>query len=138
MSTIHANKAREAFIRLENMVAMSGFDLPSEIVRAQIAGAVNIIVQTERLHDGSRKITEIVEVTGMTERGEIGYQHLFKFVPLGEQDHKVFGRFDAGTERPAFLEKAITYGLDKELLSIMKKAMDSNVAGNEDKDDNVY
>jgi pilus assembly protein CpaF len=126
MSTIHANKAKEAFIRLENMVAMSGFDLPSEIVRAQIAGAVNLIVQTERLHDGSRKITEIVEVLGLGERGDISYQHLFKFVPMGESDHKVFGRFEAGTDRPAFLEKAITYGLDKELLSIMRKAMDEN------------
>lgn len=134
MSTIHANRAKEAFIRLENMVAMSGFDLPSEIVRAQIAGAVNLIVQTERLHDGSRKITEIVEVTGMTERGDIAYQHLFKFVPMGEADHKVFGRFDACTERPAFLEKAITYGLDKELLSIMKKAIDEAGRGNDDSD----
>ncbi|GHU12000.1 fimbriae assembly protein [Alphaproteobacteria bacterium] len=124
MSTIHANKAKEAFIRLENMVAMSGFGLPSEIVRAQIAGAVNLVVQTERLHDGSRKITEIVEVTGLSERGDIEYQHLFKFVPLGEDaDHRVFGKFEAGTEKPAFLEKAITYGLDKELLEIMKKLM---------------
>ena len=127
MSTIHANKAREAFIRLENMVAMSGFDLPSEVVRAQIAGAVHLIVQTERLHDGSRKITEIVEVTGITERGDIGYQHLFKFVPMGEsEDHKVIGRHEACTDRPMFLDKAIAYGLDKELLSIMRNAMDAN------------
>jgi pilus assembly protein CpaF len=135
MSTIHANRAKEAFIRLENMVAMSGFDLPSEIVRAQIAGAVNLIVQTERLHDGSRKITEIVEVTGINERGDIGYQHLFKFVPLGESpDHKVFGRFDAGTDHPMFLEKAITYGLDKELLKIMKNAMGRNGGSSYDSD----
>ncbi|MDR1375576.1 MAG: CpaF family protein [Holosporaceae bacterium] len=128
MSTIHANKAREAFIRLENMVAMSGFDLPSEIVRAQIAGAVNLVVQTERLHDGSRKLTEIVEVKGINERGDIDFQHLFKFVPMGETpDHKVFGRFDAGTDKPAFLEKAITYGLDKELLTLMKGAMEKNL-----------
>ncbi|MDR1551751.1 MAG: CpaF family protein [Holosporaceae bacterium] len=133
MSTIHANRAKEAFIRLENMVAMSGFNLPSEIVRAQIAGAVDLIVQTERLHDGSRKITEIVEVTGMNERGDIGYQHLFKFVPMGESaDHKVFGRFEAGTDRPVFLEKAITYGLDKELLAIMKSAMQSSVGSDYD------
>lgn len=127
MSTIHANRAKEAFIRLENMVAMSGFDLPSEIVRAQIAGAIDLIVQTERLHDGSRKITEIVEVTGINDRGDIGYQHLFKFVPMGEtEDHKVFGRFEAGTDQPAFLDKAITFGLDKSLLEIMKKALDKN------------
>lgn len=128
MSTIHANKAREAFVRLENMFAMSGFKMPSEVVRAQIAGAINMIVQTERLHDGSRKITEIVEVTGLSERGDIGFQHLFKFIPMGEtEDHKVFGRFEAGTDQPAFLEKAIAYGLDKELLSIMRKAMDQNM-----------
>lgn len=134
MSTIHANRAREAFIRLENMVAMSGFDLPSEIVRAQIAGAVNMIVQTERLHDGSRKITEIVEVTGISERGDIQYQHLFKFVPIGKtEDHKVIGRFDAEVEEPAFLEKAITYGLDKELLSIMKSAVEKS-GGHQDDD----
>ena len=125
MSTIHANKAKEAFIRLENMVAMSGFDLPSEIVRAQIAGAVNLIVQTERLHDGSRKITEIVEVLGIGEKGEINYQHLFKFVPMGEADHRVFGRFEACTDSPAFLEKAISFNLDKELLSVMKAAIDA-------------
>ncbi|MDR2107001.1 MAG: CpaF family protein [Holosporaceae bacterium] len=134
MSTIHANRAKEAFIRLENMVAMSGFDLPSEIVRAQIAGAVNLVVQTERMHDGSRKITEIVEVIGVNERGDIEYQHLFKFVPLGEtEDHKVFGKFDACAETPAFLEKAIVFGLDKELLSVMKAAKEKN--GDENDDD---
>lgn len=127
MSTIHANKASEAFIRLENMVAMSGFNLPSEIVRAQIAGAVNLLVQTERLHDGSRKITEIAEVTGITDAGQIAYQYLFKFIPLGEtEDHKVIGKFEAGTDKPAFLEKAILYGLDKELLSVMKAAVAAN------------
>ncbi|MDR1561136.1 MAG: CpaF family protein [Holosporaceae bacterium] len=130
MSTLHANRAKEAFIRLENMVAMSGFDLPSEVVRAQIAGAINMIVQTARLHDGSRKVTEIVEVTGISERGDIQHQHLFKFVPTGESpDHKVLGRFDAYTERPAFLEKAITYGLEQELLSIMKSAMEKSGGG---------
>lgn len=137
MSTVHANRAREAFIRLENMVAMSGFDLPSEIVRAQIAGAVNMVVQTERLHDGSRKVTEIVEVTGVTERGDVGYQHLFKFVPMGEDaNHKVIGRFKAETEQPMFLEKAIVYGLDKELLSIMRSAIDKY--GSEDQQDGYY
>lgn len=134
MSTIHANRAKEAFVRLENMVAMSGFGLPSEIVRTQIAGAVNMIVQTERLHDGSRKITEIVEVTGMSERGDILYQHLFKFVPVGEsEDHKVIGRFDSEVDQPAFLDKAIMYGLDKKLLEIMKRAIEKS--GGSDRND---
>lgn len=124
MSTVHANTAKEAFVRLENMVAMSGFKLPSEVVKAQIAGAVQMIVQTERLHDGSRKITEIVEVTGITEKGEIGYQHLFKFIPQGKtEDHKVFGKFVTKIQQPLFLEKAIVHGLDKELLSAMQTAI---------------
>ncbi|MDR2724154.1 MAG: CpaF family protein [Holosporaceae bacterium] len=127
MSTIHANRAREAFIRMENMVAMAKFNLPSDVVKAQIAGAINLVVQTDRLHDGSRKITEIIEVTGVDDRGEIGYQHLFKFVPLGETaDHKVFGRFDAATDQPLFLKKAIAYGLDKELLSTMETAIEGS------------
>ena len=128
MSTVHANGAKECFVRLENMVAMSGFNLPSEVVKAQIAGAINMVVQTERLHDGTRKITEIVEVTGMTERGDIGYKHLFKFVPVGEdENHKVFGNFEAQSDQPVFLQKAITYGLDKQLLEAMKTAIDRNV-----------
>lgn len=132
MSTIHANGAKECFVRLENMVAMSGFNLPSEVVRAQIAGAINMIVQTERLHDGTRKITEIVEVTGMTERGDIGYKHLFKFVPMGEdEEHHVFGNFEAQTDQPVFLPKAITYGLDKPLLEAMQNALNKNVRTSE-------
>ncbi|MDR0968301.1 MAG: CpaF family protein [Holosporaceae bacterium] len=137
MSTIHANKAKEAFVRMENMVAMSGFKLPSEVVRAQIAGAVNIIVQTERLHDGSRKITEIVEIMGVSERGEIEYQHLFKFLPMGAtEDHKIFGKFEACVDQPMFLEKAITYGLDKKLLAAMKTAIEKG--GRESRDDSIY
>lgn len=121
MSTIHANKAREAFVRLENMVAMSGFKLPTDVVRAQIAGAIHLVVQTERLNDGSRKITEIVEVTELTQKGDIGYQHIFKFVPLGRSEEgKVIGKFQVCTQTPLFLEKAIVYGLDKALLQCLK------------------
>lgn len=138
MSTIHANRARETFTRLENMVAMSGVRLPSEIVKAQIAGAINLIVQTERLNDGSRKITEIVEVTGLTKQKEIGYQHLFKFVPMGERNHKVFGRFEACMERPLFTEKAITYGLDKELSQIMTNAMQKDANAGDTNDLSSY
>lgn len=120
MSTIHANKSKEAFVRLENMVAMSGFKLPTEVVRAQIAGAVHLIVQTERLHDGSRKITEITEVKGMSPSGEIEYHHLFKFVPLGQdENHKVFGKFQILTHKPIFLEKALMHSLDQELLDLL-------------------
>ena len=92
MSTVHANSARECFIRLENMVAMSGFGLPTDVVRAQIAGAVNIVIQTSRLHDGSRKVVELVEVTGISTNYEIQYQTLFKFEPIGtDENAKVIG-----------------------------------------------
>lgn len=121
MSTIHANSAKECFIRLENMVAMSGFGLPTDVVRAQIAGAINIVIQTARLHDGSRKITEIVEVTGISENYDIQYQTLFKFQPLGTDDKdKIIGKFISCTDTPAFLPKTIVYGLDKDLLAAMK------------------
>ena len=64
----------------------------------------------------------------MTERGDIGYKHLFKFVPVGEdENHKVFGNFEAQSDQPVFLQKAITYGLDKQLLEAMKTAIDRNV-----------
>lgn len=123
MSTVHANSARECFIRLENMVAMSGFGLPTDVVRAQIAGAVNIVVQTARLHDGSRKITEIVEVTGISENYEIQYQQLFRFEPLGvDENQKVLGKFVACVDAPAFLPKTIVHGLDQTLLNAMKAA----------------
>lgn len=123
MSTVHANSAKECFIRLENMVAMSGFGLPTDVVRAQIAGAINIVIQTARLYDGSRKVTEIVEVTGISSNYEIQYQPLFKFEPLGtDENEKIIGKFVACTDSPAFLPKTIAYGLDKKLLEIMKAA----------------
>ncbi|MDR2766552.1 MAG: CpaF family protein [Holosporaceae bacterium] len=127
MSTIHANSAKEALVRMENMVAMAGFNLPNEVVRMQIAGAVNLVVQTERLHDGSRKITEITEVIGIDDRGDIHCQDIFKFVPTGETpDHRVVGDFRAMTDSPSFVQKAIAYGLDEELLSIMKSAFEKS------------
>lgn len=126
MSTVHANSARECFIRLENMVAMSGFGLPTDVVRAQIAGAVNIVIQTSRLHDGSRKVVELVEVTGISSNYEIQYQTLFKFEPIGtDENAKVIGKFVACTDSPAFLPKTIVYGLDKKLLEAMRSAKDA-------------
>jgi Flp pilus assembly CpaF family ATPase len=65
LGTIHANRPREALTRLENMVAMTGIKLPHEAVRAQIAGALNMIVQVSRMRDGVRRITHISEVVGM-------------------------------------------------------------------------
>ena len=116
LGTIHANNPREAMTRLENMVAMSGVKLPAEAVRAQIAGAVNMIVQISRMRDGVRRITQVTELLGM--EGEIiTTQDLFKFEFTGEgPDGKLRGEFSATGLRPHFTERATYFGLDKALL----------------------
>src|SRR5690606_8171145 len=77
MGTVHANNPREALSRMENMIAMGGLNLPSKAVREQIASAVNVIIQVQRLRDGSRKVTHVTEITGM--EGEVvTMQDLFR------------------------------------------------------------
>ncbi|MGN0856716.1 MAG: ATPase, T2SS/T4P/T4SS family [Candidatus Spyradenecus sp.] len=85
LTTLHANNPREALSRLENMVMMAGFDLPVNVIRQQIASAVQIIVQQTRLADGSRKITSITEVTGGIENGVITMTELFTFHQTGTE-----------------------------------------------------
>lgn len=116
MCTLHANRPREALTRLENMVAMSGVKLPTEAVRAQIAGAVNLIVQISRMRDGIRRITAITEVVGM-EGDVITTQDLFTFQFEGEHpDGKLYGTFKSSGLRPHFTERAQYYGLDRALI----------------------
>ena len=95
MTTIHANNARDAISRLENMVAMAGIEMPLKAVRAQIASAVHLIVQASRLQDGSRRMTSITEVTGM--EGEvISMQEIFRYQrdrpDTREQDYRSLHR----------------------------------------------
>jgi pilus assembly protein CpaF len=78
MSTVHANNARDAITRLETLVLLAGTELPSRAIRGQIASAINIIVQTERLRGGARKIVSVAEVFGL-QNGEIGLNELFSF-----------------------------------------------------------
>lgn len=118
MSTIHANSSKEALTRIENMIAISGYSLPIDVIRAQISGAINIIVQTERLHDGSRKIIEIIEILGK-ENGEIKYQKLFEFIPKGLENGKVIGVFNNLHIKPNCYSKALVYGLGNDLLNVM-------------------
>lgn len=118
MSTVHANSSKEAMTRIENMVAISGYSLPIDVIRAQISGAIDIIVQTERLHDGSRKVMEIIEILGK-EDNEIKYQKLFEFIPKGFRDGKVVGEFNNLHIKPICYSKVLTYGLGEELLNIM-------------------
>ncbi|CUH08361.1 Putative conjugal transfer proteinc/MT3759 [Jannaschia seosinensis] len=112
MTTIHANNSRDAISRLENMIAMAGIEMPIKAVRAQIASAVNLIVQATRLQDGSRRMVSITEVTGM--EGEvITLQDVFRYERLGlEADGKISGRFTATGIRSHYSDRFKAWGYD--------------------------
>ena len=112
MTTIHANNARDGISRLENMVAMAGIDMPLKAVRAQIASAVNLIVQASRLQDGSRRMVSITEITGM--EGEvISMQEVFRYERLGvEPNGKIIGRFNATGVRSHYSDRFRQWGFD--------------------------
>jgi pilus assembly protein CpaF len=119
MSTIHANRPREALTRLENMVGMTGINLPSRAVRTQIAAAVHLICQVNRMRDGVRRVTHIMEVVGM-EGDTITTQELFTYQFEGESsDGKLQGSFKSAGIRPNFLPRAEYYGLDRPLLEVI-------------------
>jgi pilus assembly protein CpaF len=119
MSTIHANNPREALTRLENMIGMAGINLPSKAMRTQIASAVHLICQVNRMRDGARRVTSITEVVGM-EGDIITTQDLFTFQFQGEgADGRLRGTFIPSGIRPAFLPRAEYYGLDRALLEVI-------------------
>ena len=119
MSTIHANRPREALTRLENMVGMTGINLPSRAVRTQIAAAVHLICQVNRMRDGVRRVTHVMEVVGM-EGDTITTQELFTYQFEGESsDGKLQGSFKSAGIRPNFLPRAEYYGLDRPLLEVI-------------------
>jgi pilus assembly protein CpaF len=112
MTTIHANSARDAVSRLENMIAMSGIDMPIKAMRSQIASAVNLIVQASRLQDGSRRMVSITEITGM-EGDVISMQEIFRYERLGvEPSGKIIGRFNATGIRSAYSDRFRQWGYD--------------------------
>jgi len=116
LGTIHANRPREALTRLENMVGMSGINLPSRAVRTQIAAAVHMILQVSRMRDGIRRVTSITEVVGM-EGDVITTQELFAYKFEGEgADGLLRGSFESAGLRPHFTPRAEYYGLDRLLL----------------------
>jgi pilus assembly protein CpaF len=119
LGTIHANRPREALTRLENMIGMSGINLPSRAMRTQIASALDMIVQVSRMRDGVRRITNITEVVGM-EGDVITTQELFVYEVEGEgADGKLVGNFRGSGLRPAFAPKAAYFGLEKALYEAM-------------------
>lgn len=120
LCTIHANNPREALTRLENMVGMAGINLPAKAVRTQIASAVDLIIQVSRMRDGMRRITYVTEVLGM-EGDVVITQDLFNFEFEGEgDDGQLRGAFKSSGLRPAFIEKARYFSLDRALIAAME------------------
>jgi len=112
MTTIHANSARDAVSRLENMIAMAGIEMPLKAVRSQVSSAVNLIVQASRLQDGSRRMTSITEVTGM-EGDVISMQEVFRYQRTGlTPDNKIIGHFTATGVRSHYSERFRMWGYD--------------------------
>ncbi len=117
LGTIHANRPREALSRLENLVGLGGIDIPLSALRTQIASAVNMIVQIQRMRDGVRRITHIVEVVG-SEGDIITTQDLFTYQFTGvDNSGNLVGDFKSSGLRPRFIDRAEYYGLDKVLLA---------------------
>ena len=120
MTTIHANTPRDALARLETLVLMAGVDLPVRAIRQQVAGAINLFVQLNRLRDGSRKVTQITEVIGM-EQDIITMQDVFVLEQKGATpDGKVIGEFKPTGLRPKILDRIFTQGipLPKEITAL--------------------
>lgn len=119
LGTVHANRPREALTRLENMIGLAGINLPARAVRTQIASAIDLIVQIQRMRDGMRRVTHVVEIVGM-EGDIITTQDLFTYEFEGEgQDGLLQGQFKSSGLRPHFAPKAAYFGLEKKLLEIM-------------------
>ena len=112
MTTVHANTARDALSRVEQMVSMLGLDLPLSAIRSQIASGINVIVQLNRLSDGNRKVMSVSEITGM-EGETITMQDIFVFKKEGKGENgEVLGRFMATGMRPKCAEQLLAAGVD--------------------------
>jgi pilus assembly protein CpaF len=119
MSTIHANSSRDALYRLENMVMMANINLPLRAIRMQIASALNLIVQIERMRDGIRRVQSVVEVVGM-EGDIITTRDLFSFQYRGARsDGFIDGVFEPGRTRPDLITRAAHYDLERSLLETL-------------------
>src|SRR5262249_53344295 len=111
MTTLHANTPRDAQARLETMIMMAGLDLPIKAMRQQIASAVDVVIQANRLQGGPRKITSISEVMGM-EGDVIIMQDVFRFKQVGiDQNGRAFGQFEATGVRPSFVPRLEAAGI---------------------------
>ena len=111
LTTAHANTPRDALSRLETMVMMAGFDLPVRAIREQIASAVDLVIQTARMRDGTRKIISICEIVGM-EGDVVTMQEILRFAQHGvDSDNKVSGEFQYTGVQPQSIRRFEEYGI---------------------------
>ena len=111
MTTVHANTARDALSRVEQMIGMSGIDISPRSARAQIASALNVVIQIGRLSDGRRKLLSLSELTGM-EGDVVTMQEIFRFRQTGvSPEGQVLGKFEATGIRPKFIEQVMAHGV---------------------------
>ncbi|MHB8432754.1 MAG: ATPase, T2SS/T4P/T4SS family [Candidatus Tyrphobacter sp.] len=125
LTTVHANTPRDCLSRIETMVLMAGFDIPVRAIREQVSGAVDVIVQTSRLRDGSRKVTSVTEVVGM-EGDIISTQEILRFDQHGlDKEGKLVGSFVYTGVQPNFLRRLEEYGVSFQIerLSQMQLAV---------------
>ncbi|MBX3493513.1 MAG: CpaF family protein [Parvibaculum sp.] len=123
MGTLHANSPREALSRLESMITMGGYALPSKTIREMICGSIDVVVQAARLRDGSRRITHITEVLG-TEGDVIITQDLFVYEIEGEDETgRIVGKHKStGIARPSFWDRARYYNQHHALAAALDRA----------------
>jgi len=111
LTTIHANTPRDALSRLETMVAMTSLNIPDTAIRRQIASAIDVVVQVSRLSDGTRKVLNLAEITGM-EGDVVSMQDIFTFRKRGIRENgEVLGEFVPTGVRPRFAEKLLVSGI---------------------------
>jgi pilus assembly protein CpaF len=112
MTTVHANTGRDALARLEQMIGMTGMDLPARSMRAQIASAIHVVVQLERMSDGRRRLVSLNEITGM-EGDVVTMQEIFRFKRIStDADGNIRGEFVATGIRPKFIDEFETRGIE--------------------------
>lgn len=119
LGTLHANSSRDALIRVENMVQMGSFGLPVKAIRTQIASALDLIVQIERMRDGTRRVIQVSEVRGL--EGEvITMNDLVAFEYEGEDSQgRIRGRYRAAGIKPGFVSRLEYFGLDRAWMSAL-------------------
>jgi pilus assembly protein CpaF len=121
ISTVHANSARDALTRIENMVQMAHVSLPSKAIRFQIVAALDLVVQVERMRDGQRRIVQIAEVTGM-EEDVITTNDVALFEFREEDVHgRILGGYRSMKAVPKFKSRLVYYGLDRAWAEAMRQ-----------------